>query len=265
MMNENKYKDIKIIFFDVDGTLIDVNKEKISEKTLFALKKLKQKGIKICIATGRSPIMIPKFKDLEFDIFLTFNGSYCFNDREDIYRNPLEKEDVKKILDNAKIINRPVSIATNKEIVANGTEETLEKYFSFAKAKVNVSDKFDQILKDKDIFQVMMACDIEQREHVLKDTLESEITAWWDYAVDIIPKDGGKGKSVNAILDYYGFSKNQSMAFGDGENDITMLEAVGHGIAMGNAKEKIKNIADDICKSVDEDGIYYYLKDKRII
>ena len=67
------------------------------------------------------------------------------------------------------------------------------------------------------------------------------------------------------ILEYYHIDKSESMAFGDGNNDIEMLEVVGTGVAMGNASEELKAIADDICASVSEDGIYHYLKKQGII
>ena len=71
--------NIKIIFFDIDGTLVDMQTKRISAKTIEALQRLKANGIKICIATGRSPISLPKFDGVDFDAYLTFNGSYCYN------------------------------------------------------------------------------------------------------------------------------------------------------------------------------------------
>ena len=64
-------KDIKIIFFDIDGTLIAMDQDTISEKTLEALKRLQEKGVKLCLATGRGPMLIPHFEGVEFDAFLT--------------------------------------------------------------------------------------------------------------------------------------------------------------------------------------------------
>ena len=64
---------------------------------------------------------------------------------------------------------------------------------------------------------------------------------------------------------YYGFSKDESIAFGDGNNDIEMLKAVGTGVAMGNSNNNVKAAADVVCKSVDDDGIYYYLVENGII
>ena len=64
-------KDIKIIFFDIDGTLIDVDTKKVTPKMLETLRRLKEKGIIICIATGRAPMAVPTFEGVEFDAILT--------------------------------------------------------------------------------------------------------------------------------------------------------------------------------------------------
>lgn len=71
-------KQIKIVFFDIDGTLIDMQKKQISPQTLEMLKLLKGNGIRICLATGRSPVSLPVFDEVEFDAYLTFNGSLCY-------------------------------------------------------------------------------------------------------------------------------------------------------------------------------------------
>ena len=78
---------IKIAFFDIDGTLIDPEKKRITDNTKKALLKLKENGVKICIATGRPPEKVPDFKSegIDFDAFLTFNGSYSFNETETIF------------------------------------------------------------------------------------------------------------------------------------------------------------------------------------
>ena len=93
----------------------------------------------------------------------------------------------------------------------------------------------------------------------------TQITAWWDKAVDIIPLSCGKGNAVRAVLAHYGFSKSEAIAFGDGRNDIEMLEAVGTGVAMGNALDEVKVMATDCCRSVDEEGIYHYCLEKHLI
>ena len=255
---------VKIIFFDIDGTLIDMTKKAISDKTVETLLILKGNGVKICIATGRAPGSVPKFEGVDFDAFLTFNGSYCYNSIDTILSTPIPKVDVEKMIENATKINRPVSIASKDRVVANGTDKDLSDYFGFAKQEVPVSDDFDEVLKDE-IYQMMMGGRNDEYDDILKDVENARITAWWDRAVDIIPVNGGKGKGIEAILEYYGIDRSESMAFGDGGNDIEMLQTVGTGVAMGNALDNVKAIADEICGTSAEDGIYHYCLENGLI
>lgn len=255
---------IKIAFFDIDGTLIDMNKKEISENTIYMLQELKSNGIIICIATGRSPVSLPRFGEIEFDAFVTFNGSYCYNKKEKILNNPLFDEDVKILLKNASEMQRPVSIATKNRVAANGKDQDLIEYFSFAKLEPEVAEDFEQVAKEE-IYQIMMGCRKEDYSRILKDTKNAKIAAWWDRAVDIIPANCGKGKGIQNVLAYYHLKKEDAIAFGDGNNDIEMLEAVGTAVAMGNASSELKSIATDICGPASEDGIYHYCKEHHLI
>lgn len=249
--------DIKIVFFDIDGTLIDMKKKHMTEKTLDMLRRLKKNGVIICIATGRTPVTVPHFEGIEFDAFLTFNGSYCYNQNETIFSNALEKQDVHTIIRNATEINRPVSIATKDRLSANGRDDDLVQYYSFAKQKVEVTDDFEQVANDE-VYQIMLGCHVEDYPQLMKDVHNAKITAWWDRAVDIIPATGGKGIGVKKMLEYYHLDKTQAMAFGDGNNDIEMFQEVGTSVAMGNSSKELKEIANDVCGDVSEDGIYHY-------
>ena len=104
----------------------------------------------------------------------------------------------------------------------------------------------------------MLSCRAEEYAAILRDVTGAKIAAWWDRAVDVIPATGGKGTAVRKILEYYGLRKAEAMAFGDGNNDIEMLEAVGTGVAMENASDDLKAVADDVCGHVARDGIYHY-------
>lgn len=250
-------KDIKIAFFDIDGTLIDFSKKGLSDKTREVLNRLRERNVLLAIATGRAPLTLPKLDGVEFDVFLTFNGSYCYNKKETIFSKSIPEEDVKKIIENAAGINRPVSIATQKRIVANGKDVDLVKYYELAKLQIEVADDFKEVAKDM-VYQIMLGCLKEEYSKLLEDVKGARITAWWDRAVDIIPAEGGKGIGVDKILEYYHLDRSQAIAFGDGCNDIEMLQTVGVGVAMGNATEEVKRAADEVCGHVAEDGIYHY-------
>lgn len=248
---------IQIVFFDIDGTLIDMERKEISPKTLEALQRLHQRKVLLCLATGRGPLSLPHVEGVEFDAFLTFNGSLCFNREQTIYSNPLPREDVQTILRNAASIHRPVSIATKDLVVSNGKDQDLVDYTAFAKREVEVSGEFETVAAGE-VYQIMLGCREPDYPLLLRGTRRAKIAAWWDRAVDIIPADGGKGEGVRQILSYYHLDPSAALAFGDGDNDLEMFQAVGHGVAMGNASQALKAAADEICGTAAEDGIYRY-------
>ena len=255
---------IKIIFFDVDGTLVDMQKKKISENTVHTLQALRQRGIRICMATGRTPVTVPHFEGVEFDAYLTFNGSYCYDEAGEIFSNPIAQQDVLQLIENAAGIGRPVSIATRDRVTANGWDAELAQYYSFAGIPLEVTEDFPQVAR-QDVYQVMLGCCPSDHPALLEHVAGAKITGWWDKAVDIIPATCGKGRGVEAILAHYGYAKEEAMAFGDGNNDIELLQAVGCGVAMENASAHLKAVASDHCGHVAEDGIYHYCLTKALI
>lgn len=257
-------KDIKIIFFDIDGTLIAMDKETISEKTLEALQRLQKNGIKLCLATGRGPTIVPHFDGVEFDAFLTYNGSYCYDKEETLYSNAIPTDDIERIIENATKMGKPLSLATKDRVASNGVDQNLIDYAAFGNTTIEVAEDFDEV-KKQEVYQVLMGLQKEEYETALKGVSSAKITAWWDRAVDIIPANGGKGLGIEKILKFYGILKSQAMAFGDGNNDIDMLKTVGTGIAMGNASDELKAVADEICGDVKEDGIYHYCIENQLI
>lgn len=256
--------NIKIVFFDIDGTLFKLHTNEMSSKTLETLQKLRANGIKICIATGRSPMGLPVFEGVEFDAYLTYNGSYCYAYGTTIFSNSLSDEDVNQILNNAAKMGRAVTVALKSEMSSNGLDADLEHYMAVENLDLEVSDDFEQKAKSE-IYQVMLACCPQEYDAILENVKQAKIATWWDKAVDVIPANGGKGMGIAAMLEYYGYDKSEALAFGDGNNDIEMLQAVGTGVAMGNASEDLKAVADYICKDVSEDGIYWYCKENNII
>lgn len=167
-----------IIFFDIDGTLLDFGKKDLSPKTREALLKLRANGIRICIATGRSPLAVPKFEGVEFDAYLTYNGCYCYEGSKTIYSNPMSLEDVQTIIQNAASMERALSVATKDRLISNGTDPDLEEYYAFGNQKVTISDEFDEVSRGE-VYQLLMACRKEEYAQVLQNTQEAKITSWW--------------------------------------------------------------------------------------
>ena len=242
----------RIIFFDIDGTLIDMEKKRITKPTLDALRRLQQSGILLAIATGRSPLIVPRFDGVEFDVFLTYNGSYCYDRRGDIFASPIPPQDVQTLIQNAAALGRPVSVAGRTQLLSNGTDDDLTAYYAFGGREPVISDQFEEASKGE-VFQLLMGCRKQDWPAILKGTTGAKIAA------------GGKGAGIRKVLAHYGLTKEDAMAFGDGNNDIEMFQAVGHSVAMGNASPDLKAIASEVCRPCAEDGIYHYCLEKDLI
>lgn len=248
---------VKIIFFDIDGTLVDPESGMISDKTIYALTRLKDRGIRICISTGRAPFELPDFGALQFDAFCAYNGSLCYTDRQLIHSHPIAPADVAQVIRNAADIGRPVSLATRQRLAANGWDQDLADYYRLAKLELTVAPDFDDACQEE-IYQLLIGCRESEHEALIRETQGVKIAVSWDRAVDVIPASSGKGTAIAKVLEHFELDAAQAMAFGDSQNDLEMLRAVGVGVAMGNASPRAKEAADQVCGAVSEDGIYHY-------
>ena len=248
---------IKILFFDIDGTLVDPATKKISPKTQDALHRLHEKGFLICIATGRTPASLPDLSGLPIDAFATVNGSLCYTETETIFRNPIPAEAVAKVIQNVTALGRPVSLALRDRLVANGVEKDLADYYSLAGLTLTASDDFEAACKE-DVYQIMMGCREKDHPAIIRGAKGVKIAVSWDRAVDVIVDGNGKGDGVQKILEFFRLDPSQAVAFGDSYNDLDMFQAVGTTVAMGNAADALKAIASHVCGHVSEDGIYHY-------
>lgn len=256
--------DVKIVFFDIDGTLLNFGAKTITPKIRETLDKLRQKGVKLCIATGRSPVSLPAFAKEGFDAWLTFNGSYCYDRAGEIFSNPVDHADIRRVKENAARIGRPIAVATKDRMAANGWDQDLEDYYGFTEIPLEVASDFDAVCEEK-VYQIMVGCREADYGQLLEGVTQSKIVAWWNRAADIIPQNGGKDLGVAKVLAHYGLAKEEALAFGDGNNDLEMLLAVGTGVAMGNGSAELKAVAAEICPPVSEDGVYQYCLEKGLI
>lgn len=254
----------KIAFFDIDGTLIDMQTKQITPVMVETLHRLQDGGVKICLATGRSPMVLPRIEGVEFDAYLTFNGSLCYNRKGIIFSNPIPHGDVLQFIRNAAALGRPVCVSTRDRLAANGTDPDLTDYFAIANEVVPVAADFDAVCAE-DIYQLMLGCREQDYPALLNGVPGAKIAAWWDRAVDVIPASGGKGIGIEKMLAYYHLDKSEALAFGDGNNDKEMLLTVGTGVAMENGSAELKAIADEVCGPVYADGIYHYCVSKGLI
>ena len=130
----------RIIFFDIDGTLIDMEKKQVTPLMLDTLHRLQANGIRLAIATGRSPMTVPlwDFPGVQFDVLVTFNGAYCYDKNRVLFASPIPAEDVRTLRRNAAALGRPLCVATESTLAANGNEQDLDDYLPWPKIPVPV-------------------------------------------------------------------------------------------------------------------------------
>ena len=116
-----------------------------------------------------------------------------------------------------------------------------------------------EIMQDE-VFQLIAFFTRDQEERIMQFLPGCESTRWNPMFTDIVPAGGNKRVGMEKMLEHLGIAREETMAFGDGGNDIPMLAYAGIGVAMGNASEEVKKYADFVTRSVDEDGIVYALQ-----
>ena len=258
---------VKAIFFDIDGTLLSFETREIPESTKKALTELKEKGIKLFIATGRPKHNMKIIDDMwTFDGYVNMNGQYCVVDDKVVWANAINKDDLRSM--NEHIIE--------KNIICDYIVEGATYLNKMDHRLANVGGSIGEFLKgievkpfeefyDVPVFQVGPFITTEEEIEFLKCAPHCKAARWHDMFADIIPKDGGKNIGIDKIIEMLGIDITETMAFGDGGNDISMLEHVGIGVAMGNARDEVKAVSDYVTDCVDQDGIYNALKHFKIL
>lgn len=256
--------DYKIVFFDVDGTLVNYEDGRMQESTRNAIQQLKDKGIHIVAATGRPLSMCQDLRYVGIETFITANGAYVKHQDRIIHKIPVAKEVVQVVKAFADENKQSLSFFT-ETLSMNKVQE--EETLKAMKETLSLRE-FPVINEDIVTQEVYLMClygdeDIEKKyastfPHLL-------FKRWHPYITNILQHDVSKSIAVQAVLDYFDLSSEEALAFGDGDNDIDMLEKVGFGIAMGNGSEAIKNVAKYVTKKSTENGVEYALRELQII
>lgn len=245
---------VKAVFFDVDGTLVSHTKNEVSGSTRTAINKLKEKDIKCVIATGRHMLeleMLP-VKDIAFDGYITLNGQLCLNASQSVIcGTPITGTDKDRIIALFEERKIPIVLVENDAMYINFSNRQVVQAQKDVSSEVPAPGNYT----GNEIYQAVAYVDQDTGDF-LKDSLPGcKITRWNDRAVDIISRSGGKMSGIKQYLEKYNISRQETMSFGDGENDIEMLEFTEIGVAMGNAGYDVKICADHVAAGVDEDGI----------
>lgn len=248
---------IKAIFFDIDGTLLSFKTHTVSQSTIDAINKLKQNGIKVIIATGRLLKQVQNLGGLEFDGFITVNGSYCLTvDGQVIGKRLIPRNELESLISYQENNESfAYSFMTQEGPCVNKIDDRVRMISELVKVPIPPSKDLRTMLDDE-VLQLNLYVDKSMEDKIMKDALVScESSRWHPLFADVNVKGVDKSIGVDEFLKHYDIDRSETMAFGDGGNDIQMLKHVGIGIAMGNAGDEVKAIANYTTDSVDEDGI----------
>ncbi len=268
----------KVLFFDIDGTLLDYT-GKMPASAKEALRQARLAGHRLVICSGRSGHQLSDWMFTDFDGIINCTGARVIFEQNVIYEHFVPREDVRRA--------REVLEAANGVLVAQTEECTIlsQESYSFMKdylVKMGRSQKrIERLLGNAVISPQMEAYDnikkffyhrsdktVEQLEKELGDIFTVEASSFLKDACDsgeITCKGINKSYGMQIYMQRLGFSKEDTIAFGDGPNDLDMLSFAGIGVAMGNARDTVKANADFITRDVEQDGIAYALKELGIL
>lgn len=265
----------KIVFLDIDGTLCDKGGN-VPESAKKAIENARENGHKVFLCTGRSTSEINEnIKKIGFDGIVAGAGAYVECNEKEIFHTILDGEELKKLIQYMLQENILFVLERNEGCMV--TKDGLQM--------------LDRVLKEGQVFEEevrkefinsMIICDnpltvrnvnkilyfnseksLEELKNQFADCftiLPSSIEAMGARSGEISDKNINKATGIKKVLDFYNKTRNDVIAIGDGMNDIEMIQYAGIGIAMENGQEHVKQMADYVARTVNEDGIYESFK-----
>lgn len=245
-----------LIIFDIDETLYINHESRIPESTLDAIGKLKATGHTLAIATGRSPFeLMDEAKQLPVDFFILANGQLVLKNEEVIYENPIKMDVINEMIADAEAKNVCIGFSSATHSSVTGMTDAIRDMF--AKYYSNLPEISKGIDSHGSIYQIWyLSEDLAAITEKYKGKLR--FIPWLNHGADVIPVGVSKAVGLTKTLEALKSDLPEKIVFfGDGINDIELIEMADIGVAMGNAVEPLKRVADFVTKNIEDDGIYY--------
>ena len=250
----------KAIFFDIDGTLMNTEKGIIPSSTIQAIHKLHDKGILVFVATSRCNGEFGNFnkyiEELPFDGIVSCGGGLLTYHNEIINTEIIDKNDVKKIMQYCDTHN--IDIRYQSEHNCHLHKEPIKEVYDSFIYFYNYCPS-TKVYEDENVVNLLGFGKAEHYNDIMNMCEDLDGVLYSD-AFEFTKKNVNRAYGIKRMCDILNIDLQDVMAFGDAENDITMLQTVGTGVAMGNACDSCKEAADFITKCCHEDGIAYALE-----
>lgn len=264
-MTEHPKAPVRAVFFDIDGTLISYRTHTMPPSTLRALQALHDKGIKVVLASGRPLFLMASILELfPFDAIAALNGQVCYVDGQVIRKQTFDREDMRRLAAHAEECGYPCLIMEENSSFLTGVNDAVREHYRI------IDEDMTQLgetawITERDVYQFVVYADARDETALVEMLSGAEAIRAAPMCLDFIPSTGGKPMGMQAIADHFGIPMEATMAFGDGMNDTSMLQAAGIGVAMGNAEDAVKDAADYVTGDVDEDGVWDALRRLAVI
>lgn len=256
------------LFFDIDGTLVSFKTHEIPPSTILALTQAKANGHHVYIATGRPPIILTNLGAIEhlIDGYITTNGALCFVGDEFVTCQPIPKSDVMTVVEDSKAKGYSLIVVGKKDVAVLDPTGDVDRIFQQMLAVKNLdkASPLEEVLK-QDILQLTPFFPADYEQQLMARLPQCISGRWHPEFTDITANGADKGKGIVTIARHDGLDISQTIAFGDGGNDTSMILQAGIGIAMGNAIDELKHQADYVTTSVDDDGVLNALRHYGIV
>ncbi|MDX1603558.1 MAG: HAD family hydrolase [Salinimicrobium sediminis] len=260
------YSKIKLIVTDMDGTLLNSDHE-VSQRFFEAFRKLRNRGIKLAVASGRQYYSLRERMEPVKDemIYIAENGAIVIDRGEEKHLVPMDIRIVHQIIKEVRELeNKYLILCGRKQAYIESTAPEFMKPFLDHYEKYKVVKDLLQV-KD-DIFLKVTICDLRGAEknsmpYVEHFKKELQVKLSGEIWIDFNDKKAQKGNALKALQENLGITKEETMAFGDYLNDLELFEHAGIGYAVENAHEEVKKVAAHVTKSNDEFGVEMILEE----
>ena len=254
---------IKALFFDIDGTLISFNTHKVPESTIEGIRKAKENGVKVFISTGRPKPIICNLDQLTpyIDGYVTTNGAYCYIGDTVINCEEIGKPDVLHIVEHSRQLGVACIVVGKKSISVVNENEQFDYVFRklLRITTLDALSPLDEVLSEG-VIQLTPFFTPEQERQIVAPLAGCTCGRWHQEFVDVTANGIDKALGLEKMAKHLGLQITETMAFGDGGNDIPIIKKAGVGVAMGNAGNHVKAVADYTTTHIDEDGVWNALK-----
>ena len=251
-----KAKKIKIVFFDIDDTLRNSKTGFIPTSIPTVFQQLREKDILTGIATGRGIFgVVSEISELKPDFFVTLNGAYIEDKKGNVvYSNKIAKDKVEEYIAWTKEVGIDYGLVGSHTAKLSTRTDLISQAIDPIYPDLDVDPDFHE---KEDIYQMWT---FEDQGDVLTLPESSASTLrmvrWHEHSSDVVPISGSKAAGVAKVVEHLGLKPENVMVFGDGLNDLELFDYAGISVAMGISHDKIKEKADYITKTLEEDGIF---------